>query len=350
MKEKTKEHYIYLDMIRILASFSVVVMHCTDRVFIVGNDIRWWTSIFLQAISHWAIPGFFMLSGITLLEYRLRYNTRTFFKKRATHVLLPFFLWSIFYLLWRMYLGDVKITSLQSFINLFTNNEINGVFWFFYALFGIYLSIPILSLVLNTENRKIAYYFIAVWTGNVVLIPTLGRFCGIYFLEGVGGITVGVATGYVGYLVLGWCIHHTSFSLIQRKFIYILGILGLLIMTIGTYCINPDPNDFDDFLMGYLSIDCIIISVAVIVFLKSLPWDSWIPNGGKLHVIIHHLSSVSFSIYLLQMFVRDIFYRIFPVDPYSIPYMLIAPIVIYLTCLSIAIIGRKVPIIKVLFP
>ena len=36
-----------------------------------------------------------MITGTTLMQYRERYDTKTFFKKRFSKVLVPFLFWAI---------------------------------------------------------------------------------------------------------------------------------------------------------------------------------------------------------------------------------------------------------------
>lgn len=236
-------------------------------------------------------------------------------------------------------------------IRMLAMNEINGVFWFFYVLFGLYLCIPVLSLVVNKEKVSVLYYLVLIWLVNVVALPMLERFVGIPVLQGSGGVTIGVAFGYVGYLILGWLLHHIEIDRKQRGVIYILGLLSLVWMVAGTYLLNKKGAEgFDDFFMGYMSIDCILLSIAVVVFFKTIPWDSILKPDGKLKKGIQALARASFGVYLLQMLVIQVLQILLPIDPFSYRYMTVRAVLVYGVCVGITLVGQKMPGVRRAFP
>ncbi|MBK9210985.1 MAG: acyltransferase family protein [Anaerolineales bacterium] len=56
-------------------------------------------STYYFVISRAAVPLFFMVSGFLLLKKEEPYSV--FFRKRAVKVAVPFFIWSVIYLLWK---------------------------------------------------------------------------------------------------------------------------------------------------------------------------------------------------------------------------------------------------------
>lgn len=100
MGEKTTQARLdYIDFMNIFACFGVVCLHCSGLVFQFSETRAWFVAMLVQTIFHFAVPVFFMISGTTLLEYRSRYSTKTFFKKRFAKTGTPFVFWSLFYLL-----------------------------------------------------------------------------------------------------------------------------------------------------------------------------------------------------------------------------------------------------------
>ena len=80
----------YIDILNILSCFAVVVLHCSGGVFYYQKTRLWFIYMFLQTVAHFAVPVFFMITGANLLDYRKKYDTKTFFKKRAARTLAPF--------------------------------------------------------------------------------------------------------------------------------------------------------------------------------------------------------------------------------------------------------------------
>ena len=90
----------YIDFMNIAACFGVISLHCSGSVHSYGmiEERLWILSMCVQTIAHYSIPVFFMITGTTLLEYRKKYDTKIFFKKRFLRVGIPFFFWTIIYL------------------------------------------------------------------------------------------------------------------------------------------------------------------------------------------------------------------------------------------------------------
>ena len=348
MNKTEKTDFLYIDILRIGACSAVILMHCTGRVFFPDNSRDWWVSMFLQAVAHWAVPTFFMITGITLLGYRERYSTEIFFKRRLLKVLIPFMAWSCIYLAWNVYLGGIELGTLKEFINLFTDNGIQGIFWYFYATIGIYLCIPVLSVFIRNSSQKMQYYFLLLWLLQVLIFPWLGRFAGIFVDQSGSGLQIGVATGYIGYTVLGYVLHQSKLSAKIRYLIYAAGIAGVVGMMAGTYYVNQNTEAFDDVFMAYMSLTCITISIAVLVFAKQIPWERWIIKGNKPYRLIKKLAGASMGVYLVHMFVVNTF-EIFQVDTLSLRFMTLGTVAVFFISCLITIIGQKIPVLKNIF-
>ena len=75
-----KEYYI--DTLTILSCIAVVYLHANGIFWTHPSGRLWLTSNVIESFFYFAVPVFFMISGATLLEYRQRYSTLTFIKKR----------------------------------------------------------------------------------------------------------------------------------------------------------------------------------------------------------------------------------------------------------------------------
>ncbi|NTU90072.1 MAG: acyltransferase, partial [Actinobacteria bacterium] len=155
----TQERKHHIDILNCLACFAVVVLHSSGDVFVFSPTPHWYGNMFFQTIAHWAVPVFFMLTGATLLGYRARYTTKEFFKKRARRILIPFLIWSCIYIVWNVIKGTYPFPSFTAIVGMLLNNDVQNIFWFFYALIPIYLCIPVISLVAKKENVKTLCYW-----------------------------------------------------------------------------------------------------------------------------------------------------------------------------------------------
>ena len=107
----------------------------------------------MQAMFIFAVPIFFMVSGMNLLDYRKKYSTKVFFKKRFVRVGRALILGSIacyllFGLLPGLFYGAQSIADgfgPVDFCKRFLTNSIIDIYWFLYSIIYLYLLTPLLS-------------------------------------------------------------------------------------------------------------------------------------------------------------------------------------------------------------
>jgi surface polysaccharide O-acyltransferase-like enzyme len=110
---------IYLDYLRSAATLAVVVIHATSGWYgRIGelDQASWWTANLLNAASRFAVPLFVMISGALLLGKPMR--AIEFYRRRAVRLLPPIFVWSVVYLLFRIFWQNMDRESLTRFITV----------------------------------------------------------------------------------------------------------------------------------------------------------------------------------------------------------------------------------------
>lgn len=338
-KNETNQRLLYIDALNIAACFGVVALHCTGKVFAFDSSKEWFFSMFLQALFHFAVPVFFMVTGATLLNYREKYTTKEFFKKRFHRTVLPFLIWSCIMLVYQIAIGAMQMPiGPRSFLNLFLNNEIQYIYWFFYTIIGMYLAMPLLSLLAKKENIKTVKYFLILFFVIRAVFPLI-RYFGIQisqFFE-VPGIA-----GYFGYVLMGWYLNRAVFEKRTRILFYGAGILSLFLMFFGTYYFSKNDGATNVFFMDYFSICTMTLSCAVFIFMKHLKYKE--SNARVLQLF----SRASLGIYLLQMIPINELYRRYPSN--SIPFVIAEIIFIYFTCFIIVAVIQKIPGVRKIFP
>lgn len=336
----------YIDFMNIAACFGVISLHCSGSVHSYGmiEERLWILSMCVQTIAHYSIPVFFMITGTTLLEYRKKYDTRIFFRKRFLRVGIPFFYWTIIYMLLPMIMDGAPMPGASAWRDAFLSNGANNIFWFFYTIFGIYFCMPVFSLIAKEENFKTIEYLCIGAFITVAIYPAITRF----IVPIVGEILPTAMGGYIGYVFIGWLILHENFSKKVRCFIYGSGIVGAVLMFAGTWHLSAKAGSLDSFFMEYNSIACFPMSVAVMLFGKNVPWEQlyrWIPER-----VVTKIASAGLGIYVIHM----IFIRLF--DKFPIIYehpmyiTIFGPIGVYLLSLGAVLILQKVPLVKHIIP
>lgn len=336
-----KKRVVYFDLLNICAAICVVFLHCNGKARYYSETLGWYQALAVEVVCYWAVPVFLMLTGANLMNYRDKYSTTEFFKKRVSRTLLPFILWSII----NAIVKNINPFDIgwREFINKFFNSSIENIYWFFIPLFSVYLSLPILSLL--KDNKKILWYMAG---GAFLLNNTLPFVFSYIGLKWNGHFSMMTVSGYLIYPIIGYLLATTDFSKIKRFVIYALGVGGAGLRYFMTVLLTKQDGKINQSFFSYTAYYAILLSVAVFVLFKYLPFNKWIENNGKLCKIISHISSCSFGVYLIHMFVIRFLGNF--VDTGYWYWRMIFPVIIYLIALAIVFVVKKIPVIKKIFP
>ena len=86
--ESEKQEYITL--LNVLSAFAVVVLHTNNCFWTFSTERYWKTANIIESVMYFAVPVFFMITGATLIDYKERYSTKEYFKKRFWKTMFPF--------------------------------------------------------------------------------------------------------------------------------------------------------------------------------------------------------------------------------------------------------------------
>lgn len=340
----------YLTVLNVIACISVVFLHANTTFWNFAPEKRWVTANLIESVFYFAVPVFFMVSGATLMNYRARYTTREFFIKRGKKTLIPFVAWSIISVLftWGVYGADaVTWLPLTALLSDLFNTRYISVYWFFLSLFGIYLSIPVLSAIPEEKRRSVfGYGILAGVLVNVALPFLFGLTKGQ--LRFNYGFTVPAVSGYVLYLLIGYWIDHYPIRRIWRMALYLLGVVGFVLHFFGTWRYSVQDGAVNHFFKGYLGLPCVMYSVAVFVFFKYFPMDK-LPRWVM--ACFNFLSGQTFGVYLIHyyiiVYISD---RVPAVDMKSILFRTVGAIAIYLVSTFAVWVIQKIPVLKNIIP
>lgn len=351
--ENNKKYILYFDLLNIFACFAVVALHVNGAVHTFAKTRNWVSCMFIEALFYFAVPVFFMLTGATLMNYRKRYDTGDFFKKRIFKTFVPFMIWSIIGICWSIfYTKGMKISDINTpakFISAVINCKGMGIYWFFPALFSVYLTIPLFSLV--DEDKRIGKkgiftYLILVYIVLNVLLPFVCRLTGIQWNSALNAVSCG---GYVVWFLIGYLLANTDINKKFRILIYILGLIGFFMYFYLTVQNSFKTGRFDKTYAGYMNIPAIFMGTAVFVLFKYGKWNL-IDKHEKAVRFVRNLSSASFGVYLIHYYLKDFSIRHFGIDPRSTLYRIVGTFIIYGLSVIIVRVIQKIPVIRKMVP
>lgn len=102
-----------------------------------------------------------MISGATLIDYRERYDTKTFFKKRFAKTLIPYVCFVFFGVIYGIITNNITFDNsvVLTLINSLFSPQYPNIYWFFIPLFTAYMCIPVISRI-SKEHREETFRYI----------------------------------------------------------------------------------------------------------------------------------------------------------------------------------------------
>ncbi len=151
------------------------MLHVSLNVFNPLGD-HWVRAVLFQAIAIFAVPVFFMISGMNLIGYSDKYDARTFFKKRAWRVGRALILASLFcYVLFCMFpfsfYGAEQYAGKFGLLDLlvrFLTNSVNDTYWFLYTIIYLYILTPLLTRA-KTSKKLLEYLLLILFSVSFVI-------------------------------------------------------------------------------------------------------------------------------------------------------------------------------------
>ena len=219
ISKKKSNRVIYFDILNIIAIIAVIAMHCNSIVHGKPNSTAWTTSLVIECICYFAVPLFCMLSGATLMNYREKYDTKTFFKKRLLKVAIPFIFWAIIMFVWKIHIGWINIQSINipiKFINAFFANKEEATYYFMFIILGLYLTMPLLSLLAKKEYTKQLWFVVLLYFIFNAFLPNILE---LFKIQLNTNLTVQLG-GYAIFIILGYLLSTQNITKKYRILIY----------------------------------------------------------------------------------------------------------------------------------
>lgn len=339
-----KQRMQYIDVANVLAIIAVLYLHCNGIVHHYTPTSAWAQSLVIEVLCYWAVPIFFMNSGITLLNYRSRYSTRTFFKKRFMGAMLPFLFWSVVFLIYYQHSGRLQIGSVKEGLNAILLTKVEPTFWFFLPLFGLYLWMPVFNAL--KERRDVIRYLAVI---SVLFVSVITPIFTHYGIATISASWMGIANGNIIFVPVGIIINEHVFTKRERYTIYGLAVLACIIRYGFTYQASMAAGQTVFRFSGYTGIPSLILGAAVFIFIKSVDWEARF-GARFVNTILPKLSSLTLGVYILHMFIYRWLVNAFGINQSGMAWRLLGPIAIYLIGIALAAAIKKVPYLRRTMP
>lgn len=216
---------LYISFLNCIACIGVVFLHANSIFWSHPTGSLWTSANFIETFFYWPVPIFFMISGATLMNYRERYSTISFLKRRISKTVIPFMFWNVVAGIFMAYTSKTSMdwNILHISDNIF-NTRYFSIYWFFIPLFSIYLSLPLISRI--AEYPALFSYSIVL---GIIFVFTIPLICNLLHINMNYGLIPPVINGYIVYVMLGYILNKTKLSKKIRIAIYLAGFVGWFI-------------------------------------------------------------------------------------------------------------------------
>lgn len=335
-----KERDLSFDIMNILACISVVCLHHNGLVHTYYDTPGWRQSLVVECVFYWAVPVFFMITGATLMNYREKYSTKEFFKKRFVRTVIPWLFWSAVTLIVNSKLGLLAFDppTFRNALSMIFNNRVESIYWYFPQLFACYLAIPVLSLI--RDERKTLWYIVLLNFFFLSVRPVLKNWFGFSW-----SLDVPFVGSHIIFVILGWLLNTKMPDKKTRMWIYITGIACLIFRFGYMLHFSVLTGVTDTTIKGYTIFHSVFYSVAVFIFLKQVNWNRIIPE--KVRKLIPAISACSFGIYLIHKRVMYVEMMLLGINDFYWTWRILCIPLTYLVSLAIVWLIRKIPYLKI---
>ncbi len=340
---KTTNQYeksFYLSILTVLSSFAVIMLHCNGIFWSHPKNI-WLSSCIIETVFYFAVPVFFMISGSTLIDYKKRYSTKTYFLKRATRTVIPFCIWSIIALLFWQYQHPHINLSLRKMISGILETRFCSIYWFFIPLFAIYLSLP---AICEIQNKKKTFAYMVTFA----IITISGSLClNDFGIKGLPhSLRAPICSGYLVYPLLGYLLHHINVKRNVRRLIYLAGLVGFVAHFYASYKLTPIDGDICRMFKNYMHITTIAQACAIFLFIKYN--TNRLQSNNTFTRIVLFIQPATLSIYLIHIYIHQYFTQ-FNIGS-TLTYRTLGAIGLFILLTVIIRLLQKIRFLRIFFP
>lgn len=338
-----KEHYGWVDALRIIACFMVVLAHACDPF--VGqfetNRLSFIAGVSVGSLMRASVPLFVMMTAVVLLPLQGDSSLGSFYRKRVGRLLLPLVFWSLALpvMMWVYtqylvpdsanaiidatgYTASAMWTKLYTWV--FNFNFDTTPLWYLYMLVGIYLIIPIVNSWLANASKQDVRTFLIIWAVAMLMpwvrlfAPLLG-YVGNYGHTGIWGECdwnpFGMfyyVSGFMGYVILAAYFRKWPLQWSIKKMIAILTptfVVGYAITFCGFLMIqNYYPGDYAylEMIWYFCGLNVLMMTAPIFIFLSqsNIGSSKWMKS----------VAGLTFGIYLCHYPFEFVAYDLFDIS------------------------------------
>lgn len=345
-EENTKRRVLHYDLLRILAAFSVVMLHSAAQHWYVLDiySKEWVIANSYDAVFRFGVPIFVMISGALFLSPKYQLDISRLYKHNILRYVVIYVVWSCIYGLWDTRTWDFAEAGWKPVFRELLYGRYH--LWFLPMIIGIYIILPILrTWILNADQKNLQYFL------SLFFILQIGRetFRALTVTDelhyALDLVQVELVCGYIGYFVWGYYLAHIGLSKKVRKWFYICFIPAIIAnVVLG----NVLAHHYGVVIRTvYDSFGVFTFCVVSALFLMAQDIFGEKQFSKRTEKVIKELSAGTLGVYLMHLLIIAIL-ELVGVDSMSLPNIIGIPflaVLCYVIATILAVFLRRIPVI-----
>lgn len=256
----------------------------------------WYQYLYVNCFTTFAVPCFFMISGVFLL--RKNQSISTTIRYRIPKLLLPLLFWSIWYIFINIYIWKSDQYFFLSIVKALFTQQYEHL-WFIYAILSVYFTLPFLSFLYLHSTNKLKWYMLFLF----LIIPSLVR-DSILFIFGYAYMPYfAFCYPQLGLFLLGGFIWEKRELLTNNKMVYfLLFIIGFAVTVISSYYLSIKSGQPNKHFFSNGSLGPVIMAISILViFIKSEEYFQKLKKFTR--KLVNLLGRTTIGVYFVHMFI-----------------------------------------------
>lgn len=331
---------IRTDVVKVIAAFFVVIIHISNTTTAVG--------IFFNAISRFSVPVFVIASGYHMLNRPASYCS--IFKK-CVRLFILMLLWSAVFLCYGLCTKTQQIANTNDLLKYLFTQPVH--LWYLYAAIALYLFTPLLSIFCKYASQKDYQYalLITFLLGSpLTMLMRTEHFPTLKIILDKAKVPYMLGFLFL-YLLGGYFQRFDVKNKFSRVFIYITGIIGIIVTAILAI-LSLYHGRMNEQLLSFFAPGAMIAGAALFLSIRHLS-AAHFHSGSRIYSIVRLLSNCTLGIYLSHPLFILIMQHI-GIFPHisglkSVPLIPCTAIVVFFLSAVFTAVGSHIPVLCFLF-
>lgn len=285
------ERLYYIDVLKFLAIFGVIVIHLCG--FSGHSEVLHFRISRFSEIFRFAVPVFLMITGTLLLNRDI--SIKSFLKKRFSRIVYPYIFWIILAIITFLYVSnsliqDYPFVIFDQFFNLSWN-------WYFWMIIGVYLAIPIINDFIISKKLEGCKYFVLL----MIIASAFYSICSFFGYKTSLDLRFFILP--IAYVVLGYLLANYEFKISKNKLILLSIVLFILVTALKLIFTDSTIFFSNDNILFNSGLDISILEIiqasSLFLVFKNLNYNFLSKTAIKRFVT--SVSRASYGMYLSHM-------------------------------------------------